>query len=72
MSGGGAVNSENDLFVGYAGANNTGTLNINNGGTVSVGSTTERWMAIGRFDTANGKATITSGGTLNLNAGTDL
>lgn len=72
VSGGGAVNSENDLFVGYAGANNTGTLNINNGGTVSVGSTTERWMAIGRFDTANGQATIASGGTLNLNAGTDL
>jgi len=33
VSGGGAVNSENDLFVGYAGANNTGTLTINNGGT---------------------------------------
>lgn len=72
VSGTGVVNVENDLVVSFAGNSSAqGTLNINAGGAVNVATNTYRWMIVNQWDTANGTVNI-NGGTLNLNANTDL
>ncbi len=72
VNSGGTVNSENDLLVAFAGGANTlGTLNIAAGGTVNVASTVERWLIVNMWDATKGVINV-NGGTLNLNANTDL
>ncbi|MEO0055515.1 MAG: hypothetical protein RLZZ50_1462, partial [Verrucomicrobiota bacterium] len=69
---GASIQSEGDLLVAFAGASTTvGTLNIASGATVSVASTAERWLIVSTWDSSNGFINI-NGGTLNLNANTDL
>jgi len=79
INSGGIVNSEGDVDVAFAGGNMsvgpgtaTGILNINSGGQLNIGSTTERWMLIAHWDATSGSANVNAGSTLNLNAGTDL
>ncbi|MGI9177574.1 MAG: beta strand repeat-containing protein, partial [Pirellulales bacterium] len=74
VSGSGVLNSEGDLAVAVGGSGaggGYGQVNIGAGGTVNVASTVERWMIVNQFDTTPGTVNVT-GGTLNLNAGTDL
>ncbi|MGI9177653.1 MAG: autotransporter-associated beta strand repeat-containing protein, partial [Pirellulales bacterium] len=74
VNGGGVLNSEGDLAVAVGGSGaggGYGQVNIGAGGTVNVASTVERWMIVNQFDTTPGTVNVT-GGTLNLNAGTDL
>lgn len=69
---GGTLNSENDLvgvIGGAAGA--LGQINIGPGGVVNLASATERWLLINQWDSARGQLNLT-GGTLNLNADTDI
>ena len=71
---GATVNCENDFVVAFAGngANGSlGLLNIAAGGTVNVATTTKRWMVMNQWDTIPGTLNL-NGGTLNLNANTDL
>jgi autotransporter-associated beta strand protein len=69
---GGTVNSEGDILVSFAGGANTlGTLNIAAGATVNVATVTKRWMIMSTWDFAKGAVNV-NGGTLNLNADTDL
>ena len=73
---GGIVNSEGDVQVGFAGDGalwgSQGTLTIQNGGTLNVGSSNYRWLSVGRYDTCNGTLNVNAGGTVNLYAGSDL
>jgi autotransporter-associated beta strand protein len=72
VNSGGIVNSEGDVIVGFAGSSSTqGTLTVNSGGVVNVGTATERWMIVNQWDTAKGVVNV-DGGTINLNANTDL
>jgi len=65
-------NSEGDMFIGYSGNTGaTGQVNVLNGGVLNVASTVTRWLFIRRYDTCNGELNI-NGGTVNLNAGTDI
>ncbi len=68
----GTLNSENDL-VGIIGgaAGSLGQINIGAGGVVNLASTSERWLIINQWDTARGQLNV-NGGTLNLNANTDI
>ena len=61
---GGTVWCTNDLVVGFAGTG-TGTLNVSGTGTVNVGAGGYKWLAVGKWDTANGIVNM-SGGNLNL------
>lgn len=72
VNSGSIVNCEGDFRTGYAGsASNQAVVNVN-GGTVNVATTTERWMIVARYDSTNSTINIDNGGTLNLNANTDL
>lgn len=72
VGGNATIQSEGDLLVAFAGAASTvGTLNIETGGTVNVATATKRWMIVTTWDSTNGFVNI-NGGTLNLNADTDL
>jgi autotransporter-associated beta strand protein len=72
VSGTGTVNCEGDLVVGVGGnASSTASVNINTGGVVNVASTTKRWMFVGQYDPINVTVNV-NGGSLNLNANTDL
>lgn len=69
---GGTVNSEGDLIVAFAGSGAaSGTVNIETGGTVNVASTLERWLIINQWDPLHGHLNV-NGGTLNINANTDI
>lgn len=71
---GGTVNTEGDLVVALGGngaGGAVGTLNINAGGIVNVATATKRWLIVNQFDSVKGQLTV-NGGTLNLNANTDL
>ena len=64
--------SEGDIVVGFAGgAGSSGTLNVS-GGTVNVASGTYRWLIMGRWDSVASTLNVNNGGTLNLNANTDI
>jgi fibronectin-binding autotransporter adhesin len=69
---GGILNTENDLLMAFAGdAAAVAEVNIGPGGTVNVATTVERWLIVSQWDPLRGRLNI-NGGTLNLNANTDL
>ena len=70
---GSTLTSINDAIVGLGGTGASGASGklILNGGTVNVGTTAEKWLKVGAFDTVAGQIDINSG-TLNLNTGTDI
>lgn len=72
VSGSATLQSEGDIRIAFAGGPATvGTLNIETGATVSVASTTKRWLIVTQWDNTNGFLNL-NGGTLNLNANTDI
>ena len=69
---GGTLNSENDMVGSIGGAAGAlGQINIGTGGVVNLASTTERWLLVNQYDSARGQVNV-NGGTLNLNANTDI
>lgn len=68
---GGVLNCEGDFRTAFAGsADALGLVNLS-GGTLNVGSNTERWIRLGNFD--NGSSTVTvNSGNLNLNKNSDI
>ena len=69
---GGTLNTENDLLIAFAGnASSSGTVNVAAGATLNVATTIERWLIVSQWDTLKGILNV-NGGTLNLNANTDL
>jgi autotransporter-associated beta strand protein len=72
LTSGGTVNAEGDLVVSFAGAATTqGIVNIGAGATFNVASTTKRWVIMNVWDATKGEINV-NGGTLNLNANTDI
>lgn len=72
VNSGGRLYQEGDVLLGFSGgAGSTSLLNID-GGTMDVGSATTRWFMIGQWDAQQTTIDIKNGGTLNLNAGTDV
>lgn len=72
LNSGATVNSGGDVVVGFAGTSSSqGTLNVNAGSILNVGTTAERWMIVNQWDTAKGVVNV-NGGTVNLNGNTDL
>jgi fibronectin-binding autotransporter adhesin len=72
LSGSGVLNSEGDVRVAQGGAAASfGEINIGTGSTFNVGTTTKRWLIVNEWDTAQGRVNV-NGGTLNLNADTDI
>jgi fibronectin-binding autotransporter adhesin len=70
---GGTLNVEGDMMVGFAGLAGTKSIvNIANGATVNVGSTSERSVKLGHYDYIDVTMNVSNGGTLNLNAGSDI
>ncbi|MGC3992464.1 MAG: autotransporter-associated beta strand repeat-containing protein [Chthoniobacteraceae bacterium] len=65
----GTLTSNGDVDVGIGGTQ-TALLTMN-GGTVNVGTTVEKWMKIGAFDTISATVNLTSG-TINLDTNTDI
>ncbi|BCX46156.1 auto transporter domain-containing protein [Haloferula helveola] len=69
---GGTLNVENDLRICFAGAaGSQGALNVD-GGVVNVASTLLRWLIVGQYDASDPTVSVTGGGTINLNAGSDI
>jgi autotransporter-associated beta strand protein len=72
VNAGGTVNCENDLVLAFAGNSSTvGTVNIAAGGVFNVASSTKRWLIMSVWDSTSGVLNV-NGGTLNLNANTDI
>lgn len=72
LNNGATVNSEGDVTVAFAGnGSSQGTLNVNTGAVLNVATTTKRWMIVNQWDTVKGAVNV-DGGTINLNANTDL
>ena len=72
VSSGGTVNCEGDLVLAYAGgASAYGQLNVNTGAVFNVATTTKRWFIVSYWDYLAGLVNM-NGGTLNLNANTDI
>ena len=68
----GVVNSEGDVYISIGGSSSsTSEVDINAGGTLNIATATKRWMAIGQYDFNNATVNV-NGGTLNLNANTDI
>jgi autotransporter-associated beta strand protein len=66
------MTSEGDLIGSWNGnASSFGEINIGAGATVNVASATKRWLIVNRSNATQGRLNI-NGGTLNLNAVTDL
>lgn len=69
---GGTLNTENDLLIAFAGsATASGEVNVAAGGTINVATTVERWLIVSQWDTLQGRLNV-NGGTVNLNANTDI
>jgi autotransporter-associated beta strand protein len=69
---GGTINSENDIVIAFAGgASSFGELNVSTGAVVNVATATKRWFIMSVWDFLQGRVNI-NGGTLNLNANTDI
>ncbi|HLP78759.1 MAG TPA: hypothetical protein VK327_17790, partial [Candidatus Paceibacterota bacterium] len=69
---GATVNTEGDIVMAFAGdVNSTATMNIASGATVNQATTTKRWFIVSQWDLLSGTLNV-NGGTLNLNANTDL
>jgi fibronectin-binding autotransporter adhesin len=72
LGSGAIVNSESDLVIGFAGdALSSGQINIGAGATVNVATATKRWLIVSEWDHVLGVLNV-NGGTLNLNANTDM
>lgn len=72
VNAGGTVNCENDVRLSFAGnASTIGTVNIATGGTFNVATGTKRWFIMSQWDSVRGIVNV-NGGTLNLNANTDI
>ena len=69
---GGTLNVQNDLRLGFAGNTGTAASMIINGGAVNVATTTARWVILGQWDPTSSSMEVSNGGSLNLNAGTDI
>lgn len=69
---GGTLNVQNDLRLGFAGNSGTTASMIINGGAVNVATTTARWVILGQWDPTSSSMEVSNGGSLNLNAGTDI
>jgi autotransporter-associated beta strand protein len=65
----GVLSTENDLFMGFAGAG-TGKV-IVNGGTLNVATATKRWVILGQWDLTSSGIDV-NGGQMNVNANTDI
>jgi autotransporter-associated beta strand protein len=70
LNGGGTINSEGDVLLGFAGNNNLGKIVIN-GGTLNLATTIKRWLLMGQYDTSQSQLDVNSG-QLNLSANTDI
>lgn len=69
---GGTLNTESDLLIAFAGgASASGEVNVAAGGTINVATATKRWLIVSQWDTLQGRLNV-NGGTVNLNANTDL
>lgn len=69
---GGTFNSEGDVTIAFAGnAASVGTLNVDTGGVFNVGTSNERWLIVSQYDFLSGVINV-NGGTINLNANTDM
>lgn len=69
---GGTLNTENDLLIAFAGnASSSGIVNVAAGATINVATTVERWLIVSQWDTLKGVLNV-NGGTVNLNANTDI
>jgi fibronectin-binding autotransporter adhesin len=72
VTSGGTLNTEGDLLIAFAGGSSaSGEVNVAAGGTVNVATTIERWLIVSQWDTLEGRLNV-NGGTVNLNANTDL
>ncbi len=72
LGNGAIMNCENDLLLAFAGdANTIGTVNIYTGAVLNVASTIERWLIMTQWDPVSGVINV-NGGTINLNANTDI
>ncbi|MEY4386967.1 MAG: hypothetical protein RLY20_2250, partial [Verrucomicrobiota bacterium] len=68
----GTFSSEGDVLLGFAGnANGDIGKMIINGGTVNVATATKRWFIMNQWDTCTSQLDV-NGGTLNINANTDI
>ena len=70
LNGGGILNSEGDIVLGFAGNNNLGKVAVN-GGTLNVATTTKRWLIMSEWDTERSELDVNSG-QVNINANTDI
>jgi autotransporter-associated beta strand protein len=72
LGSGATLNSENDLLLAFAGnASSFAEVNISAGATVNVATATKRWLIVSQWDLLSGRLNV-NGGTVNLNANTDL
>jgi autotransporter-associated beta strand protein/T5SS/PEP-CTERM-associated repeat protein len=69
---GGTLTSQGYFRMGFAGNSDTQATVLIDGGTVAIGSDTEQWMVLGRYDATNSTVTVTNGGRLELNGGSDI
>lgn len=69
---GGTLNVQNDMRLGFAGNTGTTASMIINGGAVNVATATARWVVLGQWDPTSVNMEVSNGGSLNLNAGTDI
>ena len=69
---GGTLNVQNDLRLGFAGNTGTTASMVINGGAVNVATATARWVILGQWDPTSSNMEVSNGGSLNLNAGTDI
>ena len=72
LGSGATLNTENDLLLAFAGdASSFAEVNLSAGATVNVATTIKRWLIVSQWDLLSGRLNV-NGGTVNLNANTDL
>jgi autotransporter-associated beta strand protein len=72
LGSGATLNTESDLLLAFAGdASSFAEVNISAGATVNVATTIKRWLIVSQWDLLSGRLNV-NGGTVNLNANTDL
>jgi fibronectin-binding autotransporter adhesin len=72
VTNGGLLSSQGNVRLGFAGNGSTQAAVTVDGGTLSVGTTAERWMILGRYDATNSTVTVQNGGRIDLNANSDI
>ena len=72
VTNGGLLSSQGNIRLGFAGNSSTQAAVTIDGGTMSLGTTAERWMILGRYDATNSTVTVQNGGRLDLNANSDI